>query len=132
MLTTILLCSILLAQLAILVGLKNDRGTGHGHFCVLKRKVDQIMAKVSELPALLDAITSRVDTAVASLDEGITEVKAEIRTLKEALGDVELPEAAQESLNRLDAKVVNLGARSEEIANISPQVGGVEVPDVPA
>lgn len=48
--------------------------------------------KVSELEARLDAETARV-----------TKIAAEVQVLKDSLSDVELPQAAVDSLDRLSA-----------------------------
>jgi hypothetical protein len=56
-----------------------------------------IMAKLSTLADTLAALEARIDKATG-------EIVAEIAALKAALGDTEIPQAAQDALDRLATK----------------------------
>lgn len=64
------------------------------------------MAKLSELPGILTAYGDKLDKIIK-----------EVQTLKNSLGDVELPAAAQSSLDRL-------GGLIQTADDLNPDVEG--------
>lgn len=63
-----------------------------------KADIKIIIMKLSELQGKLDALNTQLDKSTA-------EIVAEVQTLKDSLGGVELPADAQASLDRLATKV---------------------------
>lgn len=66
-----------------------------------RKRHQEIIMKLSELAASLGAIDSK-------LTEASTEIVAEIQKLRDALGDVEIPAAAEEALAAISAKATAL------------------------
>lgn len=67
--------------------------------------------KVSELEARLDAETARV-----------TKIAAEVQVLKDSLSDVDLPQAAVDSLDRLSAALKSVDDLNEDSTTTEPPV----------
>lgn len=63
-----------------------------------KADIEKILMKQADLQASLDALT-------AQLDKATEEITTEIKTLTDALANVDLPQGAVDSLDRLKAKV---------------------------
>jgi predicted nucleic acid-binding Zn-ribbon protein len=59
---------------------------------VVNRKLDTIMAKLSDLA-----------TRVTAIETTLNKVKTEVEALRDSLGDVELPAEAEAALVRLEA-----------------------------
>lgn len=67
-----------------------------------------ILMKLNELAARLTALDVRIDKVQA-------EILAEIQKLKDALGDVDVPEAASTAIANIEAKVGSLDDRNADV-----------------
>lgn len=66
------------------------------------------MAKISELPGILDKLSTQLEKAQ-------TEIVAEIATLKASLEDVDIPPAAE-------ASITKLGTLAQTLDDINPDL----------
>lgn len=108
----------------VAVALENDLEWRKSHAGLatkhdLHEMEQKIMAKISELPAILNAVSDKVDamtTGQAAVAAELTKISTEIQTLQTSLSDVELPQAAADSLARLTASVDAATTASNTVA----------------